>query len=88
MKRLEIKIITERIKEELEEFEIKRLEIETEIKTKILKQTQKTVKKNLENELKELEAKEIIEITTEKELKELEIDCYCFKLPFKNIISF
>ena len=42
----------------------------------------------MENELKELEAKEIIEITTEKELKELEIDCYCFKLPFKNIISF
>ena len=71
----------------MEEFEIKRLEIETEIKTKILKQTHKTVKKNLENELKELEAKEIIEIT-EKELKELEIDCYCFKLPFKNIISF
>ena len=71
----------------MEEFEIKRLEIETEI-TKILKQTHKTVKKNLENELKELEAKEIIEITTEKELKKLEIDCYCFKLPFKNIISF
>ena len=71
----------------MEEFEIKRLEIETEI-TKILKQTHKTVKKNLENELKELEVKEIIEITTEKELKELEIDCYCFKLPFKNIISF
>ena len=69
----------------MEEFEIKRLEIETEIKTKILKQTHKTVKKNLENELKELEVKEIIEITTEKEL---EIDCYCFKLPFKNIISF
>ena len=71
----------------MEEFEIKRLEIETEI-TKILKQTHKTVKKNLENELKELEVKEIIEITTEKELKELEIDCCCFKLPFKNIISF
>ena len=45
MKKLEIKILTERIKEELEEFEIKRLEIETEIKAKILKQTHKTVKK-------------------------------------------
>ena len=35
LRMLEIKIMKERIKAELEEFEIKRLEIEAEIKTNI-----------------------------------------------------
>ena len=40
--RLEIKTIKERIKEELGEFEIKILEIETKNKIESLKQTEKT----------------------------------------------
>ena len=42
---LEIKIIKERMKEELKDFEIEILEIETEIKTENLKLTEKTVRK-------------------------------------------
>ena len=97
---LEIKITKERIKEELEEFEIKRLEIETEIRMKILKQTEKAVRINIEEikkselELKEQEIKEIMQTTTQKELEELEtkrinkIESYCPKFSFESIISF
>ena len=86
--RLEIKI--KRIKGGLEEFEIKRLEMETEVRTEILKKSEKKVRmkikeiKKSELELEELEMK----ITTEKELEELEIkrinklEFYCSKLPF------
>ena len=69
MGRLETKIRKESIKEKLEDFEIKALEVETEIKTETLKQTEKTVrKKNRRNKLKlkQLEIKEIMEKTTEK----------------------
>lgn len=41
LRTLEIKIMKERIKAELQEFEIKRLEIEAEIKTEILKENEK-----------------------------------------------
>ena len=41
LRTLEIKIMKERIKAELQEFEIKRLEIEEEIKTEILKENEK-----------------------------------------------
>lgn len=41
LRTLEIKIMKERIKAELQEFEIKRLEIEAEIKTEILKKNEK-----------------------------------------------
>ena len=41
LRTLEIKIMKERIKAELQEFEIKRLAIEAEIKTEILKENEK-----------------------------------------------
>ena len=74
LRKVETKTIKEIIKEEQEQFEIKRSEKETEVKIEILKQTEKTVRKYKRNkkksklDLKELETKEIIEITTEKEL--------------------
>ena len=74
LRKVEIKTIKEIMKEEQEQLEIKRLEKETEVKIEILKQTEKTVRKYKRNKkksklhLKELETKEIIEITTEKEL--------------------
>ena len=74
LRKVEIKTIKEIMKEEQEQLEIKRLEKETEVKIEILKQTEKTVRKYKRNkkksklDLKELETKEIIEITTEKEL--------------------
>ena len=43
--RLEAKIIIERIKEKLEEFEIKTLETDIENKTDALKQTKKKARK-------------------------------------------
>ena len=49
------------------------------------------IKKKSELELKEIEIKEIKEITTEKELEIKRINqlqFYCFKLPFENINSF
>ena len=74
LRKVEIKTIKEIMKEEQEQLEIKRLEKETEVKIEILKQTEKTVRKYKRNkkksklDLKELETKEIIDITTEKEL--------------------
>ena len=77
-------------------MEIKRLEIEREIKIEILKQTEKTVRKEIEEikkkselELIELEIKEIIETTTENlEIRINKFESYCSKLLFENIISF
>ena len=74
LRKVEIKTIKEIMKEEQEQLEIKGLEKETEVKIETLKQTEKTVRKYKRNkkksklDLKELETKEIIEITTEKEL--------------------
>ena len=74
LRKVEIKTIKEIMKEEQELLEIKGLEKETEVKIETLKQTEKTVRKYKRNkkksklDLKELETKEIIEITTEKEL--------------------
>ena len=49
LRKVEIKTIKEIIKEEQEQFEIKRLEKETEVKIEILKQTEKTVRKYKRN---------------------------------------
>ena len=49
LRKVEIKTIKEIIKEEQEQFEIKRLEKETEVKIEILKQTEKTGRKYKRN---------------------------------------
>ena len=78
------KLIIERMKENLEEFEIKILETEIENKTDALKQTEKIVRKQIwviekpKLYFKELQIKEIIKIIAENQ-------SYCFKLPFSYL---
>ena len=49
LRKVETKTIKEIIKEEQEQFEIKRSEKETEVKIEILKQTEKTARKYKRN---------------------------------------
>ena len=60
---LEVKIMMQRIKEELEEFEIKILETEIQNMTEALKQKEKLEgTEKWKKELEEMELKEIVEI--------------------------
>ena len=53
---LEVKIVIERMRDKLDEFEIKILKAEAENKLEVLKQTEKAVRKKTD-EIKELEVK-------------------------------
>ena len=53
---LEVKIVIERMRDKLDEFEIKILKAEPENKLEVLKQTEKAVRKKTD-EIKELEVK-------------------------------